>query len=346
MKLTYLIAILFVSILVLGCSAKETTVQTAPVVDNHPAATTPAVQPSATITQTPVSQKILVADTENQRVIELDKNTKEITWQYGCDKIYSSGRCGSGLESDQLYQPASAVYDGADVLIADKANDRVIKVSKDKDIVWSYTELNDPTFAVSTSGGGVLITDSINNRVLEVDASGTTVWSYGCARMTNAQKCAPGTDNNELNVPNMAIELSNGNILIADKGNNRIIEVSQDKQIVFEHKSGLNFPSSAVKTDSGYLIANTNSNSVILVDSTSTVAKEFSALNHPIYAEANSNKFLITDSFSNRIIETDADGSVLWYYGDCGETDGQPDTNCQLGVDAGQLFKPSTAVLG
>lgn len=347
MRLTYLIAILFVSVLILGCSAKETQPteeQVAP-----PATTQPSV-PAAPVSTPPAastSGKVLIADTENQRVIEIDKATKEITWQYGCSKTYSSGRCDTGNGADQLKQPTSAFYDGSYIIIADKGNNRVIKLNRDKTTMWSYDiDLNQPSFAFAMKSGNVLITDSINNRVSEVDHLGTVVWTYGCARLTNTQKCVPGTGMNELNVPNAAIELSNGNILISDKGSNRVIEVTKEKETVFEYKSGLNFPGFAEAYDSGYVIANTNANKVVFVDNQGALTNEFKFVNHPLYAEFSGNNIWIADSFNNRILETDKDGNIVWYYGDCTETDGQPDAPCTIGSGANQLFKPSTAVLG
>lgn len=349
MKLTYLIAILFVSILILGCSAKETQ----PIKEQVTAPTTaqPSVPASTPVTTPPAAAstagKVLIADTENQRVIEIDKNTKEITWQYGCSKLYSSGRCDTGTGADQLKQPTSAFYDGSYILISDMGNDRVIKVNRDKTTMWSYSsDLNQPTFAVTMKNENVLITDSVSNRVSEVNHLGEIVWQYGCARLTNTQKCAAGKNMNELNVPNAAIELSNGNILISDKGNNRIIEVTKDKETVFEYKSGLTYPGFAETYNSGYVIANTNANKIVFVDNQGVSTNEFKFVSHPLYVEFNSDKALITDSFNNRILETDSDGNILWYYGDCTETDGQPDAPCTIGAGAHQLFKPSTAVLG
>jgi hypothetical protein len=349
MKLMYLIAILFMSILVLGCSAKET--QQSNVTVTQPTTTQPSVpttQTNVTVTHPAAAAgTVLIADTENQRVIEINKDTKEITWQYGCSKVYSSGRCDAGSRADQLKQPASAFYDGANILIADKGNNRIIEVSKNKDTVWNYSiGLNQPTFAIKMKNGDFLITDSITNKVMEVNSEGALVWQYGCARLTNTQKCAPGTGTSELNVPNAAVELSNGNILISDKGNNRIIEVTKAKEIAFEYKSGLNFPAAAQAYDSGYAIVNTNANRLVFIDAQKAATNEFSFLSHPTYVSIEKTNLLITDSFNNRILETDKEGNIVWYYGDCSETDGQPAAPCTLGAGIGQLFKPSTAVLG
>ncbi|MDD5182385.1 MAG: NHL repeat-containing protein [Candidatus Nanoarchaeia archaeon] len=351
MELKYIIATIFVIILVLGCSAKETQpnleaaeeAQTTQPATETRVEITPS-QPAATV----AGSLVLIADTENQRVIEINKDTKAVTWQYGCTDIYVSGRCTYGASSNQLYLPTSAVYDDGNVLIADKGNDRVIELSKGKEIVWTYSkDLDTPTFAYPMSNGNVLITDSVNNRVIEVTTSGEVVWTYGCFRMSNTDKCVAGKEVNELNVPNSAVELENGNILIADKGNNRVIEVTKNWETVFEYKNGLVSPMFASKSGSGYLIVNTNNNKVVTVDAQGAETNTLSGFNRPAYAEEENSKFLVADTTNNRIVETDAAGNIVWYYGDCTENDaGVPNAPCKLGAEAGQLFKPSSAVLG
>jgi hypothetical protein len=351
MELKYIIASIFIVILVLGCSAKEAQptmnateeVQTAQPAPETEVEITPS-QPAAPVVQ----NLVLIADTENQRVLEINKDTKAITWQYGCAEIYESGRCSYGDGSNQLYAPTSAMYVDGNILVSDKSNNRVIELNKAKDIVWTYsTDLDTPTFAYPMSNGNVLITDSINNRVIEVKTSGEIVWTYGCIKMTNTDKCVAGKEANELNVPNSAIELDNGNILISDKGNNRVLEVTKNWETVFEYKNGLVFPMFASKSGSDYLIVNSNSNKIVTVDAQGAVTDTLSSLNRPFYAESENSKFLITDTTNNRIIETDSDGNIVWYYGDCTESDtGVPNAPCKLGAEAGQLFKPSSAVLG
>jgi hypothetical protein len=346
MNTKYLFAILLISVLVLGCTSQETKTtdsskQTpAPaVVEKEPIQPqTPAIKPVVAV------DTMLIADTENQRVIEINKNTNEITWQYGCDQIYpSTSRCFSGTKDNQLYQPTSAVYDGSLILIADKANNRVIKVDRDKTVKWNFSDVREPTYVALSSDKDVLITDSVNNRVLKVDDEANVVWEYGCARRTAADKCAPGKGDNELNVPNSAVELKNGNVLIADKGNNRIIEVSEDKHVIMEYKIGLSFPSSAIEAGNNYVIANTNGNKVVVISQSKEIVKEFSGYNHPTYAAATDKGYLIVDSYNNKVIEIDNDGNIIWHYGDCAEFEGVLDKECNYGVNDSQLFKPSAA---
>ena len=69
------------------------------------------------------SGNILIADYNNHRVIEVDKD-RQVIWQYGTSGVYGSG-------DNQLYYPFSAVeLKSGNILIADRYNHRVIEVDK------------------------------------------------------------------------------------------------------------------------------------------------------------------------------------------------------------------------
>jgi hypothetical protein len=58
-----------------------------------------------------------------------------------------------------------------------------------------------------------------------VDAADSTVWEY----ITNTDAAS-----NPAPLPTRAVRLKNGHTLISDQYNNRVIEVTHDKQIVFQ----------------------------------------------------------------------------------------------------------------
>lgn len=68
------------------------------------------------------------------------------------------------------------------------------------------------------------------NRVTLIDNTGHIVWQYGQASVTSS-----GYD--QLNLPVQNTYLPNGDILIADQNNNRIIEVTSEHQIVWHRGS-------------------------------------------------------------------------------------------------------------
>ncbi|MFN8672278.1 MAG: carboxypeptidase regulatory-like domain-containing protein [Candidatus Sericytochromatia bacterium] len=174
--------------------------------------------------------------------------------------------------SNGISRPRSSSYlNNGNILIADTGNKRIVEVSRDGKIVWTFNkDLDKPTHALRLTNGNTLITDSGFSRVLEVNYENKVVWWYaGPKGDTNKPKNADKDssakaaslkdsklksifskdqyeildkdqepeENPNLLFPRSAIKLYNGNVLIADTGNNRIIEVSKDKKIVNEIKN-------------------------------------------------------------------------------------------------------------
>jgi len=297
--------------------------------------TTP--QPNQTVTQT--KQILLIADTENQRVIQVSFDSdKKVEWQYGCSTINNLGKC----STDLLYRPTSAAKTQNGVVIADRMNNRVIEVSKDGEVLWAFDYAIDrniwyPNYAAETSEGHILIADGFNHRVLDVDKKDGVVWSYGCSTLNTVGKCAYGTDPNMLRNPHMVERLSNGNTLITDTENSRIIEVDKDKNTVWELNKTLSMPYGAHKLSNGnVLIANTKANSVLEVD------KDYNlvwVVDEGLYFPTDAVRLadgntLIVDSYNNRVIEVNKYGDVIWHYGDG-----------KFGASENQVGKPSTVAV-
>src|SRR6267143_1610932 len=158
---------------------------------------------------------------------------------------------------------------------------------------------------ITTNGfnqaGNILITDQFNNRVIEINpATNQIVWSFGSG---NGLLCNPGP--NRLNTPVFAIETANHDIMIVDQGNNRVIEVTQDKQIVFSY-GALNNPNSAeVLPNNNVLIADENNNRVIEINRAGNIVWQYSAgISFAAFASRLPNgNTLITDSGNARIVE-------------------------------------------
>lgn len=164
-----------------------------------------------------------------------------IVWQYG-----QAGVAGSG--ANQLSSPVHATIFlgfqrrlGAQVMITDQGNQRVIVVDRDGRIVWQYgttgaagngpNQLNNPNSAQLLANGHVLIADENNNRVIEVTTDNTIV----------AQFTAGGT----LNGVAFASRLENGNTLVTDSNNNRVVELSPNDAIVWEYRTNTEAGSNA-----------------------------------------------------------------------------------------------------
>ena len=205
----------------------------------------------------------------DNRVLLLDKEGK-VEWQYGQFGL-------AGTSCNLLNVPVHATVipcstkcskrslKCANVLITDHANNRVIRVNREKEILWQFPgtnvnpadQLSGPNSAHRLKNGHYLIADGNNNRAIEVDRSNNVVKVF----------TASGT----LGVCGFASRLPNGNTLLTDSGNNRVVEVDKNDAIVWQYitnteaKSMLNpMPTRAVRLDDGdTLIADQFNNRVI-----------------------------------------------------------------------------------
>jgi hypothetical protein len=232
------------------------------------------------------------------------------------------------------------------ILITDQFNNRVIEIDPTGKIVWQFGHGPGDTSAnamvgtndaerVGThtlmSGTGIPAGATPNckkgctdNRVVLVDQSGTIVWQYGQFEVT-------GFGPNQLNTPVQNTFLPNGNVLITDQGNQRIIEVRPtDNAIVWQYGQNgvagngpnqLSNPNAAELLANGHiLISDENNNRAIEVTHTtsSSIIATFTAhgtVSGMAFASrlANGNT-LLTDSNNNRIVEVDSSDNAVWQY--------------------------------
>ncbi len=209
---------------------------------------------------------VLVADTDNHRVIKIYRPTKEIVWQYGI-----SGAMGSG--NNQLGHPRSATLTpDNNMLITDQYSSRVLEVNMAKEIVWSCggweggnNFINAPYYAERLKNNNTLITDWGNHIILEIDHQGNIIWQYGTSKN-------PGSSPNLLMYPEKAIRTDDGNTIIVDTRNNRVLEVNDANRVVWEfinYKVGnssrqLSSPTNAFRLENGHTVIVHNSNKQII----------------------------------------------------------------------------------
>jgi hypothetical protein len=222
----------------------------------------------------------LVADTDNHRVLKIYRPTKEIVWSYGI-----TGAMGSG--NNQLGHPRSATMTPENnVLITDQYSSRVVEISHDKHIVWTFggwdhgnSAINAPYYAQRLDNNNTLITDWSNHIVIEVNYEGDIVWQYGTTRQS-------GKEHNKLMYPEKAIRLDNGNTLIADTKNNRIIEINDANKVIWEfinYRVGsttrhLSNPTNVMRLENGHTVIVDNSNkNIIEVNRSSEVVWQYQA---------------------------------------------------------------------
>jgi hypothetical protein len=162
--------------------------------------------------------------------------------------------------------------------------------------------------------GTTLISDTSNDRVFRVDAAGEIVWS------SDDWDGGTGTlsDDSHLHYPNDAELLDNGNLLITDRNNDRVVEVSQEGEIVWLYDQ-LTRPHNADRLANGNtMIANSEENLVIEVSPSVEIAWSYGG-NEGLYWPRDADRLdsgntLITDSRGNRVTEVTPDGQEVWSF--------------------------------
>jgi hypothetical protein len=249
----------------------------------------------------------------------------------------------TGVSADDHMQKLSPDFNRpGDILIADQFNNRVIEIKPNGQIVWQFglgpndfspnsiIGVNDAqrvgTFTLMAGTGtppGVITNipgGAVDNRVILVDPFGNIIWQYGQFGQT-------GDGPDLLNTPVQSTWLPSFDVLITDQGNNRIIEVNLDKQIVWTFppigdtniSDQLNSPNSAESLENGHvLIADLNDNRAIEVTRDDQIVKTFTA-GDSVSAVAFASRLkngdtLLTDSGNARIVEVDKNDNVVWQY--------------------------------
>jgi hypothetical protein len=293
---------------------------------------------------------ILIADQYNNRVIEIERDTHEVVWQFGngSDKPGPNSVVGTndaervgtftlisgtGIPSS----PATAPLPGC----SDPANgcpdNRVFIVNRRGHIVWQYgqdggvsgsgfNQLNTPVHALFLSefpqhpGFHVMITDQSNERVIVVNAKRQIVWQYGTTGVT-------GNGPDQLNNPNSAELLENGHILIADENNNRVIEVRVDKNVVATFTNGGTVSGAAFASrlaNGNTLITDSNNNRIVEVDAADSTVWEYITNTDPASnpmplptraVRLKNGHTLISDQYNNRVIEVTHDKQIVFQQG-------------------------------
>jgi hypothetical protein len=160
---------------------------------------------------------VLITDQGNSRIIEVRVPDKRMVWEY-----------------DGLNNPNCAeLLRNGHILICDENNNQALEVTHTtpSTIVHTYTIaggmlFSGVAFASRLPNGHTLITDSNNNRIVETDEAGDVFFQYFTNTDPNSTQRSTGP------LPTRAIRLRNGNTLISDQYNHRVIEVSPDLQIV------------------------------------------------------------------------------------------------------------------
>jgi hypothetical protein len=171
------------------------------------------------------SGNTLATDTSANKVVELD----------GSGTIVKSFGTGTDSCSDaDLSAPSDAVRaTNGDTLICDQGNQRLLRLDATGAIAWQYgasptrcsgigpDQLSLPYGLELLADDDVLVVEVLSHRVSRITPQlprgGTVDWEYGDG--------TAGAGPNQLHTPTRAHLLTNGDVLIADADNHRIIEV-------------------------------------------------------------------------------------------------------------------------
>lgn len=167
--------------------------------------------------------------------------------------------------------------------------------------------------------GNTIIADAgywsgLGSEIMEVDSLGRIVWQY----------------TEDLIFAHSAKVMCNGNILISDTGNDRVLEINRNGDKVWSSEewggatgrlsdgSHLWYPNDAEETtEGGILISDRNNDRIIEVDKKGNVLWSYNKLKHCHDADRLSNgNTLVASSNENKILEIDPGGNVIWSYGD------------------------------
>lgn len=179
------------------------------------------------------NRNTLITDMSAGRVIEMTPSGR-LFWEYKAKG-----------DEKQLKSPVRATANGlGNVLIVDQGRHRVIEVSHQSEILTQFgmtdqhgiaeDYLNMPSDAQRLVNGNILITDTGNHRVIELEER-QIVWQYG--NPDNVESGAYGSDDGYLSYPQSALRLPNGNTLIVDAGNLRLIEVDPEGKVLWQHRT-------------------------------------------------------------------------------------------------------------
>jgi hypothetical protein len=261
---------------------------------------------------------------------------------------------GDGSSGDApIGSPGEAGTSTSHILIADQFNNRVIEIDRQGNILWTFGDGSStpgpssvvaPNDAERLPDGDTLICGTgapssasaaygvsepscasagcPDNRVLLVDSSGTITWQYG------QDGGISGAGPDQLAAPVAARMLANGNVLITDQGNNRIIEVTPQKSIAWAYPadvdaaSPLADPNSAERLANGNtLIADEGNDRVVEIDTSGAVVWQYpttpdpTILSGPAFASRlPGGNTLIADSGNSRIVEVTSAQAPVWTY--------------------------------
>jgi hypothetical protein len=178
--------------------------------------------------------RVAVADIAQDRVFVVDTETGIVEWAWDAQSAYPVSASGGPYPSDWTHLNDVEVLADGRLMVSLRNHDQVVFVDRERGLIESWTlgsdgrhdrlyEQHNPDYIPRSAGGpSVLVADSENNRVVEYHRSDGTwnrTWAWSDSR---------------LQWPRDADRLPNGHTLITDSNGNRVLELDDQGQVVWQ----------------------------------------------------------------------------------------------------------------
>jgi hypothetical protein len=175
----------------------------------------------------------ILFQTSFQRLVEVDPKTDRVVWEYDAGKM--NGNAGKRVEVHAFQRLPNDV-----TMIVESGPGRIIEVDREgkllKEIklkVNSPDAHSDTRLARKLPSGNYLVSHERDGAVREYDGSGKVVWEYDVPLFGMERRGGHGPEAWG-NQTFAALRLPNGNTLISTGNGHGVIEVTPEKQIVWQ----------------------------------------------------------------------------------------------------------------
>lgn len=173
----------------------------------------------------------ILTHTSHTTIVEINPK-KEIVWKY-------EAKPKPGYTGKIEVHAFQRLPDG-NTMIAESGNSRIIEINREGKIVKevplkvkSPSAHRDTRMVRALNNGHYLVCHEGEGCVREYDSTGKVIWEYALDLAGRPRSNGHGPEGHGLEVYG-AIRLPSGNTLIAGGNNNRVIEVTPDKKIVWQ----------------------------------------------------------------------------------------------------------------
>ncbi len=169
--------------------------------------------------------EVVINDSNDRLVKVVDQRTNQVVWQYGEYHVIGSGP--GILQGNTSVKP---IDNGKEFLITETLAKRIILVDRaTKKVVWQFTKPDAgwlENVSIDPTNNNFVLEDRQKGEVFEVSRTGKIVWD-----LTKL------SDENTISYPTDTAVLTNGDVMIAESGKDRIVEaVPTTGKIVREYK--------------------------------------------------------------------------------------------------------------